>query len=186
MLRDVAATEPQEGEVLVRVSSAGMNFADTRARQNLYLRRFELPFIPGSRWPASWSATARASKPASRGGAVNDRGYAEFVATPVVRVVTIPRDRDRRAGAGRAAPRADGVVSLPDRGPDRRRREGRRARRRGRRRIAGPDDGRRRVIGLASTEDSARWCLSWLRRSARSSQAGPRRGRHRGQRRASC
>jgi len=65
VLRDVAATEPQEGEVLVRVSSAGMNFADTQARQNLYLRRFELPFIPGSRWPASWSATARASKPAS-------------------------------------------------------------------------------------------------------------------------
>ncbi len=40
--------EPAEGEALVRVSAAGLNFADTHTRENAYVKRAELPLVPGS------------------------------------------------------------------------------------------------------------------------------------------
>ena len=44
---DLPIPEPAEGEVLVRVARAGMNFADTHQRENKYLARFELPLVLG-------------------------------------------------------------------------------------------------------------------------------------------
>src|ERR671928_125462 len=44
---DVDVPEPGDGEVLIRVAHAGINFADTHQRENSYLARFELPLIPG-------------------------------------------------------------------------------------------------------------------------------------------
>jgi len=44
---DVERPEPGPDEVLIRVSRAGINFADTHQRENSYLARFELPLIPG-------------------------------------------------------------------------------------------------------------------------------------------
>src|SRR5205814_1482476 len=46
-IADVAVPEPGPDEVLIRVSHAGINFADTHQRENSYLARFELPLIPG-------------------------------------------------------------------------------------------------------------------------------------------
>src|SRR2546426_802543 len=46
-LADVEQPEPGPDEVLIRVSHAGINFADTHQRENSYLARFELPLIPG-------------------------------------------------------------------------------------------------------------------------------------------
>src|SRR3954447_22760509 len=46
-LADVPVPEPGEGEVLIRVSRAGMNYADTHQRNNDYLAKYELPFVPG-------------------------------------------------------------------------------------------------------------------------------------------
>lgn len=40
--------EPGPGQVLVEVSRAGMNFADTHARENKYVQKSDLPFVPGS------------------------------------------------------------------------------------------------------------------------------------------
>ena len=39
--------EPADGEVLIRVSSAGLNFADTHQRHNQYVAEAQLPLIPG-------------------------------------------------------------------------------------------------------------------------------------------
>ena len=39
--------EPGEREVLIRVSRAGMNFADTHQRNNDYLAAQQLPLVPG-------------------------------------------------------------------------------------------------------------------------------------------
>ncbi len=39
---------PGAGEVLVRVSAAGLNFADTHTRENSYVAKAELPLVPGS------------------------------------------------------------------------------------------------------------------------------------------
>ena len=44
---EATTREPGEGEVLIRVSRAGVNFADTHQRENAYLAKFELPFVPG-------------------------------------------------------------------------------------------------------------------------------------------
>jgi NADPH:quinone reductase len=43
--KDVPA--PGEGEVLIRVSRAGLNFADTHTRTNTYLAKAKLPLVPG-------------------------------------------------------------------------------------------------------------------------------------------
>ena len=45
---DVGRPAPGEGEVLIEVRSAGVNYADTMRRRNQYLVPQELPFTPGS------------------------------------------------------------------------------------------------------------------------------------------
>ena len=47
-LVELPRPEPGEGEVLIRVSRAGMNFADTHQRRNDYLAPQELPLVPGA------------------------------------------------------------------------------------------------------------------------------------------
>src|SRR4051812_50045661 len=48
LVEDAPVPEPREGQVLVRVSRAGINFADTHARDNSYLSSYEVPLIPGA------------------------------------------------------------------------------------------------------------------------------------------
>ena len=40
--------QPAEGEVLIRVSRAGLNFADTHRRTNTYIAKDVLPLVPGA------------------------------------------------------------------------------------------------------------------------------------------
>src|SRR5690349_4835061 len=61
---ELATPEPCAGELLVKVSRAGINFADTHQRQNDYLAKFELPLIPG----------AEVAAPASTAGGGFSRG----------------------------------------------------------------------------------------------------------------
>src|SRR5215217_6068261 len=44
---EVPEPEPGDGQVLIDVSLAGMNFADTHTRENSYLARYETPLILG-------------------------------------------------------------------------------------------------------------------------------------------
>jgi NADPH:quinone reductase len=46
-VKDVPKPEPRDGEVLIEVECAGMNFADTHQRENSYLAKFELPLVLG-------------------------------------------------------------------------------------------------------------------------------------------
>src|SRR4051812_21852804 len=46
-LVDMPEPEPGEGEVLIEVSHAGVNFADTHQRENNYIASYELPLVPG-------------------------------------------------------------------------------------------------------------------------------------------
>ena len=46
-LVDMPAPVADEGEVLIEVSHAGINFADTHQRENNYIARYELPLVPG-------------------------------------------------------------------------------------------------------------------------------------------
>ena len=46
-LVDAPTPEAGPGEVLIRVTRAGMNYADTHQRTNDYLASYELPLVPG-------------------------------------------------------------------------------------------------------------------------------------------
>src|SRR5919199_1482136 len=46
-LTDLPTPEPADGEVLIRVSRAGINWADTHQRENDYIARYEPPLVPG-------------------------------------------------------------------------------------------------------------------------------------------
>jgi NADPH:quinone reductase len=46
-LADLPVPEPGDDEVLIKVSLAGMNYADTHQRTNDYLARYDLPLVPG-------------------------------------------------------------------------------------------------------------------------------------------
>src|SRR4051794_16863062 len=46
-LVDMPEPEPADGEVLIEVTHAGVNFADTHQRENNYIARYELPLVPG-------------------------------------------------------------------------------------------------------------------------------------------
>ncbi len=46
-LADVAEPEPNDGELLINVSRAGINYADTHQAENSYLSATTLPIVPG-------------------------------------------------------------------------------------------------------------------------------------------
>ena len=46
-LADLPVPEAGEGQVLIRVARAGMNYADTHQRTNDYLANYDLPLVPG-------------------------------------------------------------------------------------------------------------------------------------------
>jgi NADPH2:quinone reductase len=83
-LVDMPPPDPEDGEVLVRVSRAGINFADTHARENTYLARYELPLIPGAEVAGTTEDGRRVAAITGTGG------YAEYVAVPEERLVPIP------------------------------------------------------------------------------------------------
>src|SRR4051812_1232682 len=46
-LTDLPQPEPGDGEVLIRVARAGINWADTHTRENDYIARYDVPLVPG-------------------------------------------------------------------------------------------------------------------------------------------
>ena len=47
-LVEVPVPEPARGQVLIRVTAAGINFADTHQREDSYVQKQSLPLTPGS------------------------------------------------------------------------------------------------------------------------------------------
>ena len=76
-------------DVLVRVTRCGVNFADTHARENSYLARYELPLIPGAEVAG---VVEEGPLPAGTRVAalVGTGGYAEYAVAPAAHVVPIP------------------------------------------------------------------------------------------------
>lgn len=48
LVDDAPEPEPGPGQRRIRVTAAGVNFADTHARENSYIAKYELPLIPGT------------------------------------------------------------------------------------------------------------------------------------------
>ena len=85
---EVPKPEPGEGQVLIEVSRAGMNFADTHQRENSYLARYEVPLILGGEVAGTTEDGRRVVALLPSGG------YAEYVAAPEATVYPIPDGLD--------------------------------------------------------------------------------------------
>src|ERR1700691_3687220 len=92
-LTDLAVPEPGADEVLIEVTRAGVNFADTHTRTNSYVRKATLPLVPGGE-----VAGVVARAPAAGGPKAGERvvaltgtgGYAQYAAAPAAHVFPIP------------------------------------------------------------------------------------------------
>ena len=90
-IADVPIPEPDEGEALVEVTRAGVNFADTHQRENSYLARYELPLIPGAEVAGTLAEPAGSLEAGSRVVALlANGGYAEYAKAPVASVFPVP------------------------------------------------------------------------------------------------
>ena len=85
LVEDAPVPEPGDGQVLIRVARAGVNFADTHARENSYLARYELPLTPGAEVAGVREDTGQ--RVVSLVGA---GGYAEYAAAPGALTFPIP------------------------------------------------------------------------------------------------
>ena len=86
-LVDVPKPEPAADEVLIRVSRAGMNFADTHQRQNQYVGGAELPMIPGAEVAGVREDTGERVL-----AWIGNGGYAEYAVAPASLTFPIPDD----------------------------------------------------------------------------------------------
>lgn len=90
-ISDVPEPVPGEGEVLIKVSRAGMNFADTHQRENSYLARYETPMILGGEVAGTTPDGRRVVALLASGG------YAEYAVAPEASVYDIPDGVDEGA-----------------------------------------------------------------------------------------
>jgi NADPH2:quinone reductase len=81
---DVPKPEPGDGEVLIEVSCAGINFADTHQRENSYLARYEVPMVLGGEVAGTTPDGQRVVALLRQGG------YAEYAVAPEATVFPIP------------------------------------------------------------------------------------------------
>ena len=84
-LVEVDPPVPGEGEVLIRVTHAGLNFADTHQRTNTYLAAAQLPLVPGGE-----VAGVREDTGARVVALVGTGGYAEYATAPEALTFPIP------------------------------------------------------------------------------------------------
>jgi NADPH2:quinone reductase len=88
-LVDVPVPQAGDGEVLIRVSRAGMNFADTHQRENSYVQKQSLPLIPGGEVAGVREDTGERVVALTGHG-----GYAEYAVAPADRTFPIPDGLD--------------------------------------------------------------------------------------------
>jgi NADPH2:quinone reductase len=84
-LVELPRPEPAEGEVLIRVTRAGLNFADTHTRTNSYVRKATLPLVPGAEVAGVREDTGQRVVALTGSG-----GYAEYATAPAEHVFAIP------------------------------------------------------------------------------------------------
>src|SRR3954468_9172487 len=88
-LGELPVPEPAADQVLVRVSRAGLNFADTHQREDAYVQKQTLPLIPGPEVAGVREDTGQRVIALTGHG-----GYAEYALAPADRVFPIPDGLD--------------------------------------------------------------------------------------------
>ncbi len=89
-LVEIPVPRPGDGEVLIEVSLAGVNFADTHQRRNEYLAAAELPLVPGSEVVGTRVDTGERVVALTGGRG----GYAQFALAPAAHTVAVPQGVD--------------------------------------------------------------------------------------------
>ncbi|HEY1854893.1 MAG TPA: zinc-binding dehydrogenase [Solirubrobacterales bacterium] len=85
---DLPDPEPGDGEALVEVARAGVNFADTHTIHNDYLAEQQLPLIPGA------EVSGRTADGRRVAALLGSGGYAQRVAVPSANLVPLPDQVD--------------------------------------------------------------------------------------------
>lgn len=93
-LSEVPDPEPEDGQVVVDVARAGINFADTHAIRNDYLAEQALPLIPGGEISGKTPDGRRVAAIMANGG------YAQKVAVPEAWLVPLPDEVSDDQAAG--------------------------------------------------------------------------------------
>jgi NADPH:quinone reductase len=88
-LVELPVPEPGPGELRIRVSRAGLNFADTHTRTNSYVQRATLPLVPGGEVAGIREDTGERVV-----ALVGSGGYAEYALAPEDRVFALPNGLD--------------------------------------------------------------------------------------------
>src|ERR1700724_867159 len=92
-LVDLPVPQPKSGEVVVKISAAGVNFVDTYLREGRYPT--QLPFVNGQEAAGVVTELGGAVtewKPGDRVAYTSVGGaYAEYAAVPAARLVRVPR-----------------------------------------------------------------------------------------------
>ena len=88
-LVELPMPEPNDGEVLIKVHRAGLNFADTHTRTNSYVQKATLPMIPGGE-----VAGVREDTGERVVALVGTGGYAEYATARESMVFPIPDGLD--------------------------------------------------------------------------------------------
>src|SRR3954447_6321593 len=88
-LVELPTPRPAPGEVLVRVTRAGVNFADTHQREDGYVQKQTLPLVPGSE-----VAGVREDTGERVVALVGHGGYAEYATAPANLTFPIPEGVD--------------------------------------------------------------------------------------------
>src|SRR4051812_17718524 len=88
-LVDLPVPQPAEGQVLIQVSRAGVNFADTHQREDGYVQKQALPLVPGGEVAGVRTDTGERVIALTGHG-----GYAEYAVAPADRTFPIPDGLD--------------------------------------------------------------------------------------------
>jgi NADPH:quinone reductase len=88
-LTELPKPEPGPGEALIRVTRAGLNFADTHTRTNSYVQKATLPLVPGGEVAGIREDTGERVVALLGSG-----GYAEYATAPEQLVFPIPEELD--------------------------------------------------------------------------------------------
>jgi NADPH2:quinone reductase len=84
-LAELPRPEPRDGEVLIEVRRAGLNFADTHQRTDSYVAKAELPLVPGSEVAGVRTDTGERVIALTGNG-----GYAQYAVAPAHLTWPIP------------------------------------------------------------------------------------------------
>src|SRR6476619_2223555 len=81
---DQPEPEPGPGQQRVHVTAAGVNFADTHARENAYIAKYELPLVPGTEVAGTLDDGTRVVAMPNHGG------YAEYASASGAPIFPLP------------------------------------------------------------------------------------------------